>query len=85
MHVTRTFTLVMLIASPAITQELPNPVTDSAYAVVNLQEAQLGQLLFYDPILSGNREVACATCHHPKLGTADGVSLSFGTVALAWG
>jgi cytochrome c peroxidase len=85
MHVTRTFTLVMLIASPAITQELPNPVTDSAYAVVNLQEAQLGQLLFYDPILSGNREVACATCHHPKLGTSDGVSLSFGDGGIGLG
>ena len=37
--------------------------------------AALGQLLFYDPILSGGREVACATCHHPRFGTSDGVSL----------
>lgn len=44
------------------------------------QDAQtrLGQLLFYDPVLSGNREVACATCHHPRLGTSDGVSLGLG-------
>ncbi|MCR9110048.1 MAG: c-type cytochrome [Rhodobacteraceae bacterium] len=39
---------------------------------------KLGQLLFYDPILSGNRTVSCATCHHPALGTADGVSLGIG-------
>ena len=25
----------------------------------------LGKLLFWDPVLSGNRDVACATCHHP--------------------
>lgn len=39
---------------------------------------ELGWLLFYDPILSGNQSVSCATCHHPSLGTADGVSLSIG-------
>ena len=40
--------------------------------------AELGRELFYDPILSGNRNVACATCHHPAFGTSDGVSLSLG-------
>jgi len=44
----------------------------------NMAEARLGQLLFYDPILSGNREVACATCHHPRFGTSDGLSLGLG-------
>jgi len=32
----------------------------------------LGRLLFFDPVLSGTRSVACATCHHPSLGWADG-------------
>jgi cytochrome c peroxidase len=72
------FLLLVGVAAPAASQELPAPVDDSDYALVDLQEAQLGQLLFYDPILSGNRETACATCHHPALGTSDGVSLSFG-------
>ena len=45
---------------------------------VDERRVKLGQLLFYDPILSGNRNISCATCHHPKLGTGDGVSLSFG-------
>lgn len=45
----------------------------------------LGQLLFYDPILSGNREVSCATCHHPRLGTADALSLSLGDGAKGLG
>ena len=38
----------------------------------------LGRDLFYDPILSGNREVACVTCHHPDLGTGDGLALGIG-------
>lgn len=54
------------------------PVSDEDYDPVNPAEAALGQLLFYDPILSGNKTVACATCHHPKFATGDGVSLSFG-------
>jgi len=42
------------------------------------ERVKLGQLLFYDPILSGSQDVSCATCHHPRFGTGDGVSLSLG-------
>lgn len=38
----------------------------------------LGQALFFDPILSGNQDIACATCHHPALGTSDALPLSIG-------
>lgn len=31
----------------------------------------LGEKLFYDPILSGNNEVSCATCHIPNQAYAD--------------
>ncbi|WP_240705101.1 cytochrome-c peroxidase [Pacificoceanicola onchidii] len=41
-------------------------------------QAKIGQLLFYDKILSGNRNISCATCHHPSLGSADGLSLGIG-------
>lgn len=41
-------------------------------------QAALGQLLFYDKILSGNRNISCGTCHHPTLGTGDGLSLGIG-------
>ena len=57
---------------------LPAPVTDEDFPPVDLDEARLGQLLFYDPVLSGNGEVACATCHHPAFGTSDGLSLGLG-------
>jgi cytochrome c peroxidase len=42
-------------------------------------------LLFYDPILSGNRQVSCATCHHPEFGTSDGLSLGIGDGGLGLG
>ncbi len=48
-------------------------------------EVELGQLLFYDPILSGNQGVACATCHSPRFGTADGVSLGLGDGGIGLG
>jgi hypothetical protein len=39
----------------------------------------LGEALFWDPILSGNRDTSCATCHHSNLGTGDNLSVSIGT------
>jgi cytochrome c peroxidase len=39
----------------------------------------LGQALFFDPILSGNRDIACATCHNPLTHGGDGLSLAIGT------
>ena len=42
------------------------------------EKVELGRLLFWDPVLSGDGDVACATCHHPKFGYADGLALSVG-------
>jgi cytochrome c peroxidase len=39
----------------------------------------LGRALFFDKILSGNRDIACATCHQPAAALGDGLSLSVGT------
>lgn len=58
---------------------------ETLFAPVDPDLAKLGQLLFYDPILSGSREVSCATCHHPKHGTGDGVSLGLGDGARGLG
>ncbi|MBN8609441.1 MAG: cytochrome-c peroxidase [Deltaproteobacteria bacterium] len=38
----------------------------------------LGQALFFDPELSGNRNTACASCHLPSLHAGDGRHLSIG-------
>lgn len=45
----------------------------------------LGKALFWDPILSGKRDVACATCHHPANGYADNLDLSIGVNAVGLG
>ncbi len=42
-------------------------------------EIELGQALFFDQELSGNRDTSCATCHHPTLATGDGLALPVGT------
>ena len=47
--------------------------------------AELGRLLFWDPILSGEKDIACATCHHPDLAYADGRDLARGTGSVGLG
>lgn len=42
------------------------------------EQIDLGRLLFFDPLLSGSREMSCASCHDPEKGFADGVGRSMG-------
>lgn len=63
----------------------PLPSTDVAFPDFDAARIELGQLLFYDPILSGNKAVSCATCHHPKFNTADGLSLGIGDGGIGLG
>src|SRR5919107_3556111 len=53
--------------------------------VVRPALVQLGQALAFDKILSGNRDIACMTCHLPALGTGDFRSLSIGQGATGLG
>jgi len=39
----------------------------------------LGQALMFDKILSGNRDISCATCHDPTQHLTDGLALAVGT------
>lgn len=48
---------------------------------LNQAQVELGRALLFDKILSGNQDIACATCHHPGLGYGDGLNLSIGTGA----
>jgi len=45
----------------------------------------LGRALFWDPILSGRKDVACATCHHPRFGYAENRDLSIGVDGVGLG
>ncbi|MEO1668991.1 MAG: ScyD/ScyE family protein [Chloroflexota bacterium] len=47
--------------------------------------AALGNLLFFDPILSGDKNIACSTCHHPAFGMADGRVLPIGSGGVGLG
>ena len=57
----------------------------SAESPTRTATEELGRLLFWDPILSGNRDIACATCHHPEFAYADGRPLSLGVGSVGLG
>jgi len=67
------------LMAQANVQPPTNPSAPSAELV------KLGQALFWDPELSGNRDTACATCHHPLAATGDDLSLSIGTGGVGLG
>lgn len=75
----RAILFLLLAAGPASAESgYPAPVTDADFRAVEEGRARLGQLLFHDPVISGNRNISCATCHHPRFGTSDGQSLALG-------
>jgi cytochrome c peroxidase len=49
------------------------PDPDAYYSV---EKAKLGELLFFDPILSDNNQRACASCHKPQMAFTDGLTKS---------
>jgi cytochrome c peroxidase len=51
----------------------------AAQPVQNPALVALGRDLFFDKELSGNRDIACATCHEPATAMGDGLSLAVGT------
>tara|TARA_R110002126_G_C10486601_1_gene502619 strand:- start:7766 stop:8881 length:1116 start_codon:yes stop_codon:yes gene_type:complete len=57
---------------------LPKTVLSPKNNPTTPKKVALGKLLFYDPILSGNKDIACATCHHPEFGYAELKDISIG-------
>ncbi len=53
-------------------------ITAQDYIPADPDQARIGQLLFYDKILSGNKNISCGTCHHHDLAGGDGLSLGIG-------
>ncbi|MFP1681985.1 cytochrome-c peroxidase [Alloalcanivorax sp. C16-1] len=49
----------------------PTPKVDQALR-------DLGETLFFDPRLSGSGQIACASCHDPEWGWADGREVPYG-------
>ena len=58
----------------ALPLDVPTPVDNP----ITKGKVALGKLLFFDPILSGNKDVACATCHHPEFGFSESLEISIG-------
>jgi len=55
----------------------------SPYPGQDIKEAEseltrLGRDLFFDPILSGDQNISCGTCHHPEFAMTDGRVLPIG-------
>ncbi|MGI9389742.1 MAG: cytochrome-c peroxidase [Boseongicola sp.] len=65
-------------AFPLCASELPRPLADADFPAVDREQAKIGQLLFYDKLLSGNRNISCGTCHHHDFAGGDGLSLGIG-------
>jgi cytochrome c peroxidase len=57
---------------------LPLYVTDPKDNPSSPEKVYLGRLLFFDPILSGNKDVSCATCHQPEFNYAEFLETSIG-------
>ena len=70
--------LLTLTVAAQIDRRSPQPAPE-------ITVVELGRLLFWDPILSGDKDIACATCHHPDFAYADGRDLSLGPGSVGLG
>lgn len=67
-----------LLESLSIASLPPPPPDPSSRVADDPAAAELGHRLFFDPGLSGNGSVSCATCHLPELLFTDGRATSRG-------
>jgi cytochrome c peroxidase len=73
------------VQSQAQLSALPETVKAPADNPTTPEKVALGRLLFWDPILSGPKDVACATCHHPDFGYAEDRDISIGVHGVGFG
>ena len=81
----RAFTAILAFAAGTACAAADLPDWRADFPPADMEQIALGRQLFYDPILSGNKTVSCATCHHPRFGTSDGVSLGLGDGGIGLG
>jgi len=56
----------------------PDAVPFPAENPYSKAKADLGRMLFFDPIISGNGTRSCASCHNPSLSWGDGLQRAIG-------
>ncbi|MAB80312.1 MAG: cytochrome-c peroxidase [Planctomycetes bacterium] len=69
------------VPEDTLPENLPGEAPLGLLRIENVDPAelvQLGRMLFFDPVLSRDRTIACASCHRPESGFADNKALSFG-------
>ena len=54
------------------------PIVWPADNPYSLEKAELGRILYFDPRISADGDVSCATCHDPKFAFTDGAAVSTG-------
>jgi cytochrome c peroxidase len=59
-----------------------DPTTGRTLPAITDPKAQLGMKLFFSKALSGDKDTACASCHHPALAGGDALSLPIGVGAV---
>ena len=65
--------------------QLPEALEDDDFLPVNENRLELGRALFFDPVLSGNQNISCGTCHSHKHGSGDGLVLPVGEGGIGLG
>lgn len=73
--------LFLSVVHSSLANDLPSPVVDSDYHYDGAPDdelVELGRMLFFDKIMSGNQNISCATCHNPMTFSGDGLSLGVG-------
>jgi cytochrome c peroxidase len=75
----------LFVASALVAQEMPAELAPLPTAVPTPEDnpttpakVELGKLLFFDPRLSSDNQMSCATCHMPDKAFGDGLALSSG-------
>lgn len=53
-------------------------IDTSYYDTMDDPKIILGQMLFFDPKLSGSNQISCSSCHDPELAWGDGREVSLG-------
>jgi cytochrome c peroxidase len=69
------YPLVIPMGLPSLADSLVDKVTKDG--------VQLGRHLFYDPILSSDSTMSCASCHDPRKAFTDNLSVSTGVTGVA--
>jgi|TARA_B110000211_G_scaffold93926_1_gene109541 cytochrome c peroxidase len=83
--------VVGLVAEAEITKEMkaqyqrPDTIPFPADNPYQAEKAALGKMLFFDPRLSINENISCATCHNPSFGWEQALPLAVGAQNTALG